>query len=133
MPRTIRDGALSVTAAMPNAANTVNTNALDLGSVAPYPVTEVVNCQLTTTAATGANGKKLSFAIQDSADGANWANVAGLGAPVCQVQEANGNYAAVTQNIALPAGVRRYVRGSAAGEANGGDASGGRFTVSLLF
>jgi hypothetical protein len=35
--------------------------------------------------------------------------------------------------LSLPPNIRRYIRATALGEANGGDASNGTFTIKLLF
>lgn len=131
--RSLKDATLIVSAALPNAANTVNTNSIDLGNATPFPTTTAFNVQIVTTAATGANTKNLNIVIQDSADNSTFANIATLGAPTVRIAEANSAYAATTVNVALPPGTRRYVRASVTGEANGGNASDGTLTLQLCF
>lgn len=120
--------------AMPNAANTVNTNAMDLLQAVPYSTTQYVVLQVTTTQATGANSKNINFVVQDSADNSSFANIATLRTPTVIAGNATA-YPATTVNFALPpfTGTRRYIRVSATGEANGGDASDGTLTAQLLF
>jgi hypothetical protein len=134
MPRQITDAGKSVSFTLPNAANTVNSNAIDLESAEPFPVTEQIGVRISITAANGANNKNINIRIQDSADGSNWANVALLPNPALQSTDNNGaGHAAKSVVIALPANVRRYIRAQAQGEANGGDSSNGTGKVELLF
>lgn len=129
--RGLKDANLSASTALPNAGNTVTTNGIDLGSATPYPVTEAFTAKITTTAATGANSKNITCFFQDSADNSTFANIAGTGTKV--IAEANSAYAASSLEISLPPGTRRYVRASATGEANGGNAADGTLTIDLLF
>lgn len=129
--RQLKDATLIVTAALPNAANTVNTNGIDLGATTPYPAVEKFQVEVATTAGTGANNKNVTIVIQDSADNSSFTNVATLKSVV--IPEVSTAYAATTEVYALPPDVRQYIRASATGEANGGDASDGDLTVSLLF
>lgn len=132
--RNLQDAQLSVTANLPNAANTVNTSGIDLGSAVPYPITEQLTAQISHTAAPGANNKNINFRIMDSADNSTFANVAVLGNPILQSVDANGNgHSANSLTLALPPTIRRYIRCTAVGEANGGDSSAGTFTLKLLF
>jgi len=119
--------------ALPNAANVVNTNAVDLGAVKPFPTTEKIQVKLTTTQGTAANDKNITFYLQDSADDntSNYVNIGNCAKPL--VNEGSNVYAASTFILALPPVTKQYVRCCAAGEANGGDASGGTLTMSLLF
>ncbi len=118
--------------ALPNAANTVNTNGMDLVQAIPYPVTQYVVLQVNTTQSTGANTKNINYNVQDSADNStNWTNI-----PTLRAQTIAGNAAnfpASSTNFSLPPSTRRYVRVSALGEANGGDASDGVVNAQLLF
>ncbi len=129
--RSIRDAQLTTNIALPNAANTVNTNGIDLGSATPYPVGEKFMVKVDTATATGANSKNINVVVQDSADNSTFANIAGLGVGVHTGNAANhiGN----TTNYVLPPITRRYIRASALGEANGGDSSDGKLTITLLF
>jgi hypothetical protein len=134
MPRLIKDAHSSLVAniALPNAANTVNTGAIDLGSNAPYPLNEKISVALITTQSTGANSKNINIRLQDSNESnANFTNIAVLAATVVAGNAAN--FPASTTNIPLPASVKRYIRASATGEANGGDSSDGVVSVQLRF
>lgn len=133
-PRNMQDAALIKIKALPNAANVVNTNAIDLGSAETYPVTGQVVVKLTTTAATGANSKNINCAIQHSNEAAaNFANIAELENPLLAVVDNAGNgFNAGTVNVALPPGCRRYIRAQATGEANGGNAADGNISIELL-
>lgn len=119
------------TVALPNAANTVTTNQMDLIQAVPYPVTDKVVLQLNTEQSTGANSKNINVVIQDSADNSSWANIATLAVKVIAGNAAN--YPSSSTNYSLPIHTRRYIRASATGEANGGDASDGDLTLQLLF
>jgi hypothetical protein len=129
--RNIADLDLSVNVALPNAANTANTNGIDLGAVTPFPLTENFQVRISTTAATGANDKNVTIVVQDSADNSTYANIATLGTTV--INEGSSAYAATTAIYSLPTITRRYVRASATGEANGGNAADGTLTMSLRF
>lgn len=132
--RNLKDATLAVTAALPNAGNTVNSNGIDLGSTAPYPVTEKFTVKISTTAANGSNSKNINIRIMDSADNTTFANVATIGNPVLRVTDnANAGFPAGAATIQLPPGIQRYIRATALGEANGGDASAGTFSLELLF
>ena len=128
----ITDALLKVTATLPNAANTVNSNSIDLGATTPFPTTDKINVRLSQTAATGANSKNVNIRVQDSADNASFANVAVIANPVLRTANDGSNYAAANVVISLPPTIRRYVRAVAVGEANGGDASDGTFSIEIL-
>lgn len=131
--RRLKDATLIVSAALPNAANVVNTNSIDLGETTPFPVGDQFEVQIVTTAGNGANTKNINITLQDSADNSTFANIATLGAPAVRITEANGSYAATTANLKLPAVTRRYIRARVSGEADGGNAANGTVTVQLVF
>lgn len=133
MNPSFKDSNLKQSVALPNAANTVNTNSIDLGSAAGYPVTKEFAVRLSTTAATAANDKNVTIVLQSSNEAAaNFTNIAELATVV--INEGSSAYAATNRDVTLPPGfAQRYIRASAAGEANGGDASDGTLTVELLF
>jgi hypothetical protein len=131
--RRSRDANLSTNIALPIAANTVTTTGLDLGEAAPYPISESISARITIDTATGANSKNVNAVFQDSADNSSFTNIASLAAPLLV---ASGNAANVIgKNIVfqMPLEIRRYVRASATGEANGGNAADGKLTLALLF
>jgi hypothetical protein len=132
--RAIRDINYIANIALPVAANTVNTNSLDLIQATPYPTTQYVIAQVLTGASNAsANNKNINVVLQDSADNSNFANIALLAAPLLTVTDNTGNTPAGAANVLLPPGVRRYVRAQAVGEANGGNASNANLTFQLLF
>lgn len=134
MARTQQDSstAVKVSLALPNAANQANTNVIDLSSNSPFPVQEHFAVQLAITVATSANTKNINIAVADSNESnANFTNIPELAAFVnLGVSTA---YVAATRTVMLPPTTKRYIRATAKGEANGGDASDGTFTLQLLF
>ena len=132
--RKLKDALLKKSVALPNAANTVTTSSIDLGAVVPFPTSERFAVKLSTEAATGANSKNITVVLQASAEAAaNFTNISGLGTLVV-TDAAGAGYPAGSLEVQLPPGVnKRYIRASATGEANGGNASDGDLTVELLF
>lgn len=131
--RRIRDAELSVTSPLPNAANTVNLAAIDLQAADPFPVTESFQVRIETTTGNGANNKNITIRLQESAEAnANFANIGTLAAAVTTDNNGAG-YPAIAATYALPQGTKRYIRATATGEANGGNAANGNLSVSLLF
>jgi len=133
MNRSFKDSNLKQSVALPNAANTANTNSIDLGAADGYPSTGKFAVRLSTTAATGANDKNVTIVFQGSNEAAaNFTNITELASVV--INEGSSAYAATNRDVTLPPGfAKRYLRASAVGEANGGDASDGTLTVELLF
>lgn len=134
--RAIQDASsdCKVNVAMPNAANTVNSNTIDLGANAAYPITESFAVKVTGATATGANSKNVNVVLQHSNEAAaNFVNIGGLGAPVLVLAGNSANVIGGNVTVTLPPGVRRYVRAQATGEANGGNAADGNITLQLLF
>lgn len=129
--RNLKDATLSANVALPSGAATANTASIDLGSAEPYPVTESFRVLVSTTAATGANSKNINITLQDSADDTTFAAISELG--TLTVTETGNAYPAGSMSVQLPPGVGRYLRASATGEANGGNAADGTLTVELLF
>lgn len=127
-----QDAALNANVTLPNAATVKNTAGVDLGKTLPFPLTESFHVKLSTSVATGANNKNITVVMQDSADNTTFANISATGA--LTVTDANGGgYPAGSITVSLPPATRRYIRGSATGEANGGNAADGTLTVTLLF
>lgn len=141
--RNVKDVNFVVTAALPNAANTVNTSGVDFWAGAnnvpvgstPYATTQYVQAFVgITTLGNGANNKNINVVLQDSNDNSNWTNLFAPGNVIYQPVDANGaGYAVSNVKLLLPPGTRRYVRASATGEANGGNAANGTLTFQLLF
>jgi len=130
----ITDAKLSGGAALSNAANTVNGNAIDLAQVTPFPTTGRMRLRIVTTAATGANDKNVNIRLQHSHEAAaNFINIPEVANPLHQVTSANDVVAASNSVYSMPSTVRRYIRAVALGETNGGNSSDGAFTLSVLF
>lgn len=133
MAHTITDAGLKVTATLPNAANTVNSNAIDLGQTTPFPITEKISVKISHTTATSANTLNMNIRLMESAEeSANFTNVAQLANPILRTTGVSTSYAAANVVIALPPNVKRYIRATALGEANGGNASDGTFSIEVL-
>ena len=133
--RRLHDDELTVTATLPNAANTVNSNSIDLATATPYPVTEgvVVRIDLFGTA-TGANNKNINIRLQESADDTTFANVAIVANPCLRNATINaGGHLSSNIRLSLPIAIKRYIRAVALGEADGGDSSDGTFGIKLEF
>lgn len=131
--REFKDANLKQSIALPNAGNTVNTNSIDLGTTQGFPLNEKVGVRLSTTSGVGANDKNITAVFQASNEAAaNFTNITELATVV--INEGSSVYAATNRDVQLPPGfAKRYIRASATGEANGGDASNGALTIELLF
>lgn len=128
----MKDALKKVTVALPNAGNTVNSNAIDLEQAAPYTVSKQFYVALSSPVAVGANNKNITVVLQHSDEAAaNFTNISELATKLITAN--TQNYPAMTHNVALPPATKRYVRASATGEANGGDASASSLTVELVF
>jgi hypothetical protein len=128
----MKDALKKVTVALPNAGNTANSNAIDLEQVAPYAVTKQFYVALSSGLATGANNKNITVVLQHSDEAAaNFTNITELATKVITANTAN--YPAMTHDVALPPSTKRYIRASATGEANGGNAADASLTVELVF
>jgi hypothetical protein len=136
MKRQFKDASLKVTKALPLAANTATTNVIDLGTTAPFPISEKFAVRITIDTATGANSKNVNAVLKatNEANGANAVNIAGLGAPILVAAGNAANVIGANVEVQLPPNLnKRYILAAATGEANGGDASDGNLTVELLF
>jgi hypothetical protein len=135
MPRQFKDSTLKAAIALPNAANTTCTAAIDLGTTAPFPVSEKFAVRITIDTSTGANSKNVNAVLQASNESnANFVNIAGLGAPLLVAAGNAANVIGGTIEVQLPPNLnKRYIRAAATGEANGGNAADGNLTVELLF
>lgn len=133
--REIVDALLLSTQALPNAANVVNSNVIDLGTATPFPSTERFAVRITTPATNvGCNSKNINFWLRESADNSNWANIGVFSTSMLKVTDnANAGFAAGSVDVYLAPTAKRYLKASAQGEANGGDASTFSWTVELLF
>lgn len=126
----MKDNLLIQTAAMPNAANTVNTNTITLPQQATRPFTTNFRVRLFNGVATGANSKNINYSVY----GSNEAN--GANATLVQTFRAAGNgtnHIASERELYLPPELDKlYIFGSATGEANGGNAADGTFGIEII-
>lgn len=125
----MKDATLSVSAAKPNAANTVNTNVTTLPQQATRPFTTQFRVNLTAEASTGANNKNITYTLY----GSNESNGANAVAMRSWVKAGNAtHHPAVSEEFQLDGDFdKKYLFASATGEANGGDASDGDFTLDI--
>jgi len=136
-----KDALKSGNVAGPNAANTVNTNAINLetgNGATVFPTNGDVEVRLSSTIGTGANSKNINYALQHTnsnsdgtADNGNWTNIPELAIQV--VAGNTTNTGALNAYFTLPPSTKPWIRGTATGEANGGNSSDSTFTVDLLF
>jgi hypothetical protein len=135
MKRTFKDATLKQTVALPLAANTTCTAAIDLGTTAPFSVSEDFHVKITIDTATGANSKNVNAVLQASNESnANFVNIAGLGAPILVAAGNAANVIGANVVVMLPPNVdKQYIRAACTGEANGGNSADGNLTVELLF
>ena len=131
--RTITDGLLTKTQALPAANANNSTAAIDLEQKTLFPVNEEVDLQISVPATPDlANTTTITFTIQDSADGSSFAAVAGLGTLVVTGATANPGGLATSRAVKLPGYTRRYVRVNAAVANGGGDNTAVSYTMRLL-
>lgn len=126
----MKDNLLIQTAALPNAANTVNTNTIELPQQAVRPFVTDFRVRLYNTVATGANSKNVNISIY----GSNEAN--GANATLIQTFRVTGNAANVAaseREVYLPPETdKKYIFGSAVGEVNGGNSADGTFGLEII-
>lgn len=127
----MKDVNLRKSVALPNAANTVNTNTIELPQQAVRPFSTNVRVRLYNTVATGANSKNISYVLYGSNE-SNGANAV-VASQTFTVSGNATNHAASDREFYLgPDLDKKYVFGSATGEANGGDASDGTLYVEVI-
>lgn len=127
----MNDATLTESVALPNAAATTNTNTIELPQQATRPFTTQFRVRLSNTVATGANSKNINYRIfgTNEANGANATAVPGL---MFTVAGNAANHAASNREVYLPPDFdKKYIFGSATGEANGGNAGDGTMTIRI--
>lgn len=132
--RTLRDLSLSKSAALPVAGATSNSAAIDLGSVNPGRTAEGQYELIVELPATPAlvDTKTITLVVQDSADGAAFANVADL--PSIVSTGAGGvGAAAIERRFTAPFTLRRYIRLNQTVLAAGGDNTAISGSIGLVF
>ena len=131
--RAIQDALLQTNTVLGINNATTSTAAIDLGTAVPYPVTERVVAQISTTAGTNAaNNKNVNITLQHSAvnTAANFVNIPELGA--ITIPEVSASYAATTRNVALPPNCAQFVRLLCKTENAGGNPNDGVATLKIL-
>jgi hypothetical protein len=131
--RSLLDINYVATIALPNGAANTCTAAFDLIQATPYPVTEVFNVKLSTTASASGNSINLAIALQHSATNvdANFVNIPELG-PLVTISNStitNAN----SDTYKLPPTCLRFIRARCFGVANMGNLSDSTLTMSCLF
>jgi hypothetical protein len=127
----MKDNSLLKTAAMPFAANTVNTNTIALPQQAVRPFNNSFRVRIYNSVATGANTKNINYSLYASneANGANASLVQGA----FVVAGNAANHAASNREVILPPNLdKSYIFASALGEANGGNAGDGTFGIEII-
>jgi hypothetical protein len=134
MSRAIRDTLLTSNTVVFGVNNsTTSTQALDLGSITPFPVTERFTAQIVTTAATnGANNKNVNITVQHSNVNIA-ANFTNLITAALVIPEVAAGYAASTANVALPPNTKQFVRLLCQTENAGGNPNDGTALLRLAF
>lgn len=131
--RAIQDALFTVSTFLGDNASTNRGNALDLGAASPYPVTERITVQISTTAGNGANNKNVNIRLQHANNNANanFVNIPELA--ILTIPEVSASYAATTANYTLPPGTLQFIRLICVTESSGGNASNGAATLKVLF
>jgi hypothetical protein len=127
----MKDATLRQSVALPNAANTVNTNVIELPQQATRPFNGNFRVILKNEAATAANTKNLNYRLYatNESNGAN----AVAASEIFTVVSATTVHPVSTREVYLrPELDKKYIFGSATGEANGGDASDGDLTIEII-
>ena len=128
----IRDAALKVTKACPDAGANHNTDTIDLGCKNPGASVESFEVEIAIPALPNlAADKTLTVKLQDSADNTTFADVEQLASVVVKGVSTDGS-AASTVVVRLPSDVKRYVQANLAVAGSGGDNTAKSVVVSLL-
>lgn len=129
--RSIKDAALIQSKNLPAAGASASTTAIDLQAVdASF---ERIEVEIAVEAVPAlADTKTNTVTLEDSADNSSFAAIAAL-STVVQTGAGGTGAAAVTRQVRLPSGARRYLRATSAIAAAGGDSTAKKMTLSLLF
>ena len=127
----MKDNNLIQTAAMPNAANTSNTNTVDLKQQIKRPFNTAFRVRLYNTQATGANSKNIAYTLYatNESNGANAVAVQGA----FTVAGNAANHPASNREVVCPPNLdKQYLFFSGTGEANGGNAADGTLGIEII-
>lgn len=129
--RTIRDGSLTVTKALPAAGANVDTASFDLGAAGAGILEKIeleVTFPLTTTLV---DGKVATMTVQDSADDSTFAAVEECATFTVTGGTGNGN-AETIRKYRLPSTCKRYVNVNTSIPGDGGNNTAKSLTVRIL-
>lgn len=129
--RILQDATMKATGTLPASGTTSNTGVIDLQVATPYPVTEVINVQVSYGASANGNASNANGTIilMDSADNSTFANISTLGTvPVVQA----AGVVAASYTFKLPPGCRRYIKARSAISTTD-NLSDSTLTLQLLF
>lgn len=129
--RILKDADLIKEKALPAAGASAYTDGIDLGQDVLGADGDRIEAEIAVPATPNLVAGSITAQLQDSADNATFANIAGLGA--ITVTGGAGGGAATTSQLRLPRATRRYVRAAFAVSADGGDNTGVDGSLSLLF
>lgn len=128
----IRDVNLTVSKALPAAAATNYSNAIDLGDQAPGIKLDDWQIEVAVPAlASLADAKTYIATLQDSADGVTFADVPSLN-PITRLGAGGVGAAAKTQLYPVPKDLNRYIRVKSVVLAAGGDNTASSVTLSMV-
>lgn len=127
----MKDNSLIKTAAMPNAANTVNTGVIELPQQAVRPFNGSFRVRLYNTVATGANSKNINYTLFGSNE-ANGANATAHQGAFVVAGNGTAHPASNREVTLSPNFDKKYLFFSALGEANGGNAADGTFGIEII-
>jgi hypothetical protein len=139
MSFSLRDASLQQSAALPNGATSTSTGSIDLGvnasGLASNPGGVLADFEVQIQApvlATAAlpNTDTMTYSIETSPDNSTWTVL--YGTALTQTGAGGAGAPAATQNVRLPVGCNRYVRGQAT-NSGAGNCSGSNFVIALLF
>jgi len=126
----MKDATLKQSVALPNAANTANTNVIELPQQAVRPFNSTYRVTLKNTAGTAANTKNINYRLYATNE-SNRANAVPA-SEVFTVVSASTTHPVSSREVYLrPELDKKFIFASATGEANGGDASDGALTVEI--
>jgi hypothetical protein len=129
--RNISDAALIETKALPAAAATNYTDAIDLGQTVGGTLEGVEMVLNAPAVANLVDDKTIIYTVADSADNSSFTALSAV-ATVTQTGASSAGAAASEMRFKLPAGCRRYVRVGATVLTGGGDNTGSSYSLTLL-
>lgn len=129
---TRRDALLKSVKALPAAAGTAVSTAIDLGNATPGAVGDKIEVEIAIPATPAlVEAKTITVTLHDSADNSSFSAITGL-ETVVVTGGTGGAGPAVTRTVRLPSSTRRYIATSAVVLTGGGDNTGVSTTLSVL-